>query len=794
MFKNYIVVALRQLKEYKAYSSINIFGLALGLTVFILTVINAAYNMSFDSFHENSDRMYGVVQIKTSGDDSLHHSAVLPGPLLPALRSEFPQIEDSTRFMGSSRLIIKHKNEKIYENGVLFVDPNFLSFFTFPMIKGNLDTCLAKPNSIILTETSALKYFGSEDPLGRYLTIDNKVDAKVTGVVQDNPPNSTIRFDFLVSMATAKSIFKYLESWQVDRMAAYVLLSKGINPLEFNKKLPAFIDKYMPEPESKHLQKRMYLMPIEEFYAKAESINLSSYLRWDVPYETWIWFVAMAMALLLVVCINFMNLSTARYSNRAREVGMRKVVGANKFQLVKQFIGESVLISILSLPLAFVIYEFIRPVFISYFGYQMDLYFWHYPSIILFIFIFTITLGIFTGIYPAFFLSAFSPIHVLKGNLKRGSKSGRLRKTLVVMQFAISILLIVFTIVIKDQMSYLEKVDLGYRRDKIAVIPLVGKAKRNYELLKVDLVRHRELESASGARRYPISWWGRGQVIPQGYEKNRPWMMDCYGVDYGFIELLKMEVVQGRSFSKHFLDKNSFVINEMAVSQLQWGENPLGKELNVDGRKGRVIGVVKDYLFKNPHYKVSPAVLILQPDNVNYLHVKYKKDLNSQLIGYIKRIWNQHAPNLPFEISTLDTKFEISTSYIDIMSGSFGAIGILAIFISCFGLLGMASYSVARRTKEIGIRKVLGSSVFGIIRLLLSEFLFLVLLSNLISWPITYFCLKGFLRYAWSYPIGIGVGCFIFATLLSVITAIIAVASQTVKAAYTNPVEVLKYE
>lgn len=744
MYKNYLKIALRNLNKQKVYSVITLSGLVLGLGTFILFALLSDFISNFDTFHSKGDRIYSVVQVLPGGIDGDQHSAIMPAPFVPALLNEFSEIEIASRYFPPGRKIVKCQEKIFYENGIRFVDPDFLAIFSFRMRIGEAETALSKPYSIVLSEASALKYFGNENPIGKSLSLDNKVDVTVTGVIENVPKNSSIKFDFLVSMATANTLYDWMNNWKVNKQAAFLLLAQGTGAKQLEDKFSLMIDKYYAEsPDS---PKSYYLHPLSDFFL--QSMKIENNWQSGGANFTVLWIVA---ALLLVIAsINFMNLSTARYITRANEVGMRKVIGASRFHLIKQFLGESILMAFIALPFAILFFVLIRSAFIAYVDNSVNLSL-NNPGVLILTFIVTLLTGIFAGSYPAFYLSAFQPVEVLKGKLQAGKKGGRLRKALVVVQFSFSIILIIMTVVSVKQSNYNSKVDLGFDRSRIIAVEISGDARENLDILKKELVGHKDILAVSASAALPIEWETIQRVFPEGTNEDESMNMNVYGIDYGFVEMLDLKVRQGRSFGQDYNDNENILLNETAVRHLKWA-NPIGKQITIGDTKKRVIGIVKDFHFKSIFFDdISPTVLRLTPEELNYVLVKYSSpDSRSAVLKFIEEKWNGLNPDLPFESMTLDYYFE------DVYSGDktaemAGAIGLMAIFLSCMGLLGLSSFAVERRIKEIGIRKVLGASVSGIIRMLTYKFMKLVLIANIIAMPIAYFLMYNMIHFLYAY-------------------------------------------
>jgi putative ABC transport system permease protein len=788
MIKNYIKIALRNIKRQKVYSLITMSGLILGLSVFIMFALLTDFTSNFDSCHKNADRIYAVVQVLTSAQKGEQHSAIMPAPLVPAMLSEFPEIQKASRFFPPGQMIVKYRDKIFYEGGVRFVDPDFLSIFTFKMIAGEKESALSRANSVVMTEDAASKYFGDEDPLGKTLTLDNKIDVVVTGITEKIPIDSSIVYDFLVSMDTARTSYNWMDDWSTDNQAAFLLLSEGAEPAKLEEKFSSFIDKYYPDtPES---PKRFYLHPLLNFFLGSEGIDC----YWGGGRVSYITIWVVAVLLLIIACINFMNISTARYFTRAHEVGMRKVVGANRGQLIKQFLGESTLMALISMPLAILLYELMRPVLVANLGDIFGASVLDRPRVLILIFGVTLLTGVFAGSYPAFYLSASQPVLVFQRRLMAGKKGSRLRKLLVVTQFTFSIILILMTVISIKQSRHNLVVDLGYNRDNVVAVTMPREIRGRLEIFKNELLRNKDILSVSASAALPIEWKAEKQVLPEGFTEGDALDMNAYAVDYGFVEMLDIDIVQGRSFSREYADTGSFIINETAAQQLQW-ENPIGKRLAMGDRKGTVIGVAKDFHFKSILLeKISPAVLYLGPDELNYIFVKYSRPENlSGVIEFVRGKWSLVAPDLPFEYTTLENAF-YDVFQGDKTSEMTGTLGALAIFLSCLGLFGLSSYSVERRRKEIGIRKVLGASVSRIVRMLAKDFIKLVAIANLIAIPIAYFMMNAIIRFVYAYPVSIGIEIFIITTGVTLLIAFLTVSSQTVRSARANPATSLKHE
>lgn len=789
MLKNTMKVAFRTLMRQKMYSAITVFGLAVGLGVFILFWLTSDVAFTADTFHVNADRLYSVVQVVSSGNEGEQHTAITPAPLIAAIRHEIPEIEDGVRFFRAERMIVQRGNENFYEDDMLFCDPNFLSLFTFKTIVGDALKILSEPNSIVLTEESAQKYFGDENPIGKSLTLNNRVDVLVTGVMEEAPLNSSITYDFLVSMETARQLYNWMDDWEVNSQATFLLLPEKYSVEELEAKLSLLIDTYYTEaPES---PKRLYLFPLKDFFLK--SIGIDSFMHRNFAVVYYLLLIS-GIILLIIVSLNFMNLSTARYTTRVREVGVRKVVGANRYDLIRQFFSESVLMALLALPIGLWLFHLMASILSGNMWRGLQLSIWKSPYYLIVLFLITLLLGLFAGSYPAFFLSSFRPSAVLKKDLVSGKKGSRFRKVLVVFQFAFSTILIVLSIVINRQFNHIITVDLGYSRERIVTVPLSGKSREQLDLMRTEVLELPDVVSVSASASLPCTWDSERQVVPEGVDESEAWTMDVYGVDYGFVELFGMDVTLGRSFLREYRDRNRYLVNETAIRRLEW-DDPIGKRMKIGDQEGTVIGVVKDFLFKDVHFPILPTVLRLEPERCNFMLVKYASSGRlPEVVDHIKETWKDLNPDLPFEYTTHESYFYDIYRGINTIAMLCGGVGLLGVFLSCLGILGLATYAVERRTKEVGIRKVLGGSVTSIVVLLTKDFLVLVVLANLIGLPVAYFISRQFLQWGFTYRISLGGWIFLITAFMTFSAAVTAVIFQTIKAARSNPIDALRYE
>jgi putative ABC transport system permease protein len=788
MLYNYIITALRNLKRHKLYSIINIFGLAVGLGIFILAVVFFSFHLNFDTYHKDYKNIYVVIS-ETNPTSGVHQrDASTRLPLANLMAQNFPEIENAAVYRENFREIFRYKDVIMYENNVFFADTNFLKVFNYPIIKGNTKTPLSKPNSVVLTESAAKKYFGEENPVGKILHTDfSNNDFMVTAVTEDCPLNSSFRFDILVSLPD-----NYREDWGIAGSTyTFVKLKPGANVKTLESKIPAFIEQYVPV--LKETKVKLKLFPLQDIHLK--SMNINSGFN-NTPIFQYYLIVAVAAGLLIIVAINFMVLSTSRYGNRAKEVGVRKVVGADKIQLIKQYIGESVILSCFALPLALALFEIMRAPFIAIVGGGIELNLWHNPVILLIVIGVTLLVGFISGIYPAFFLSSIRPTLILKNQLIINKKGFTLRKGLVIFQFALSFTMIAFTLTSIKQMDMISEIDLGYNRENIITVSVNNEFYKKFDVIEKELKQNPNISIVSTAHVLPFSWGRQEKMRPEGVDKNNSENIYSYPCGYNFIEVIDIKIVKGRSFSREFNDENSIIISETTAKHFGL-DDPIGKIIILDERgenKRTIVGVAKDFHFPHVFFEKAPAVIYFLPKNPFYLFIKTITKPDDNTINFVKEIWNKTVPELPFEYSILNYAFEenlrSTTRTLDI----FKFISIISVFIACLGLFALSSYTVERKTREIGIRKVLGASVNKIMRILISEFLILVIISNIIALPFAYYFSSYLINVGWVYKTELNISLFIAAAVVSVLAALLAVGIQSVKAAMANPVESLRYE
>ena len=785
MIKNYIKIALRNLTRHKGYSLINITGLAIGMACCILILLWVQDELRFDRFHKNADNICRVIQDIKFSDYSTTW-AITQGPLGPSLKEDFPEIVNFTRVTGR-RFRLNHGDQS-FDEVLGMADGSIFEMFTFPLIEGDPQTALSDPHSIVLTEEMAKKYFGDEHPIGKILKADDQYDFLVTGIMEEFPLNSHFRYDFLIPFIFGRELKYTVDNWRNSQFSTYVQVQEGISYQEVVQKISG----YLYEKPTIEKDAKLNLQPLER-------IHLYSNYEFDRPHGdiTYVTiFSLIAFFILLIACINFMNLTTARSANRAREVGMRKVAGAYRRDLVRQFFGESILLAFIALIFAVGIVVLLLPVFNDLaakelsFGISGNVH-----SLLVLVGIALLT-GIIAGSYPALFLSAFQPAIVLKGTLHSGTRGSIFRKVLVVLQFSLTILLIVCTTIVYNQMNFMRNRKLGYHKEYLVYAALRGDMRQQFDVVKEELLKNPNILDVTSSGNTPTYGYNFSNSLWrwEGQDPDEEILMRASFIDYNYFETFGMEIIEGRSYSKEFSTDptEALIVNEEAVKVMGM-ESPLGKQLGIGDNQAKIIGVVKNYHFRSLKQKIEPLILILNPQNCWALFARLNSEDVSKTIGHMEKIWGQFAPGYPFNYRFMDEAIDNLYRSEQQIGTLFRYFSILAIFISCLGLFGLASFMAEQRTKEIGIRKVLGATVSNILLLLSKEFAKWVLIANLIAWPVAYYAMNRWLQ-GYAYRINIALWSFILAAVLALAIALFTVSYQAVRAATANPADALRYE
>jgi putative ABC transport system permease protein len=792
MFKNYLKIAFRNLIRYKGHSFINIAGLAIGMAACLLLFLWVQDELSYDRYNEKAERIYRVVnQIENNG--RVERCATIPAPLSPALVNEFPWIQKVVRF-ARSKFLVKCQGEFFYED-IFFADPDVFDVFTFPLVAGNPETALQDPDSILISEEMKNKYFGEANPVGKTIALSEWRDFKITGVFKNIPQNSHFRCHLLASVLYYRP--DYLTNWGVSNFWTYILVLKDSSgvPETFDEKMPQFVEKYRGKKLRDMYNLTYLLQPLT-------SIHLHSNVRNEIEPNRDIGIVyifsAIALFILLIACLNYINLATARFTTRAREAGLRKVLGATPNQLIRQFLGESFLLALIALPLAILLAELFLPLFNSLSGKELAFHYFNNPFLLAGLVGIILCVGVISGIVPSLFMSAFQPTAVMKGMLKTSSIIPTLRRSLVVFQFSISIALIICTMIIANQLHHMRTKNLGFNKNHMVNIKINHneEAILKYETIKHEFLQHPNVIAVStssfipGQERWYNNYWIDG-MAPNDYR-----MIRCITVDYDFIDTFQMNIVEGRGFSKEFTTDadSAFILNEAAVRKFGW-ESAIDKNftLSVDWKKGKIIGVVEDFHFHSLHREIQPLVLCIDPASFDYFAVRIKPDNIPQTLDFLKNKWEELVPGEPFDYTFLDEDFDRLYKSEEKLERLFIIVTFLAVFVACLGLFGLAAFTAEQRTKEIGIRKVLGASVPGITLLLSKEFSRWVLISNIIAWPIAWYAMNKWLQ-NFAYRITILPWTFLLAGLLAFLTALLTVSYKAIRAARANPIETLRYE
>ncbi len=787
---NYIKTTLRVIRRHKGYSLINISGLAIGLTVCMLIVLWVADEWSFDRFNFNAGRIYRVYRDE-SAIQTNSTSALTPPPMASALKNDFPEIIMATRFGTWQRQLVTYNDKSFNETRFMHVDPDFFSMFSFPLVKGSPDSVFSNPYSVVLTENTAAKYFGSEDPIGKVLSVNKAFDVIVTGIIHNESLNSSLEFDLLspFDILLKESIGeKNADNWGFNSFGTYVMLEHSASAETLNQKLKGYLKKYDEEDTDE-----LSLQPLTDIHLFS-NLGHDHGNRGNIKY-VWI-FSALAAFVLLIACVNFMNLTTARSAKRAKEVGLRKVVGAGRPQLIRQFFGESVLMAFIALVTALFLLELFLPFFNALSGKQLTSA-WRTPPPYLFGFIgLALLTGIFSGIYPALFLSSFQPIRILKGTTHSSGANPLFRKVLVIFQFSLSLFLIIGTLVISKQLSYMRNIDLGFNREHIIHLSIHGDLHEKYSSIRDRFLQNPDVLHVTASMALPTNIQSTpGTPMWEGRSPDAKMEIKADFVDYDYIETFEIPLVEGRSFSQKYSTdaETAFIVNEEAVRRMGLEKPAVGKKFGFWGIDGQIIGVMKDAHFQSLHYKIEPLVFKMFPSWLRRMYVKFHSNDVAVTLASLEKTWNEMNLGYPFEYRFLDEDFQDLYKEEATLGKIFQTFVALAVFIACLGLFGLASFIAEQRTKEIGIRKVLGSSITRIVALLNREFLKWIAAANLIAWPVAYFTMKVWIQ-KFAYRVEIQIWIFLLSAAIGLAVALLTVSLQTWRAARANPADSLKHE
>ena len=815
MLKNYLTIAVRNLRKHSFYTFINILGLAVGIASCLIIVAYISNEISFDRHHADADRIFRVDCEIKFGPNHLR-LAVSPGPLAETFRNDFPEVEAVGRFWNDGSMLIKRTDQNIKEPLVVYADSSIFRVFTIPFIQGNPALALRDPNTMVISRTAAEKYFQGENPLGQTLIVENKDAFKVTGVYEDMPPTSHFRFDIMLALISHP--YHKDPSWLSNNFATYVKLRPGASAAQLQEKFPKMVDTNAG-PQAKQALGSEFTM--ENFRASGNMIDFSLrpltdiHLHSDMVAElgtnsssAYVYlFGAVALFILTIACINFMNLSTARSSNRAKEVGVRKVMGSLRVHLIRQFLTESILLSIFSFIIGLGIAWMALPAFNELSGKELFLpfsvtAFWGQLAIA------AIGVGLLAGVYPSFFLSAFKPANVLKGNLSLGMKSGLVRSSLVVFQFSISIILIIGTIAVNRQLTFIQNKNIGFNKDQVVVIKDAYAMGEQLQTFKEEALKDSKIISGTISGFLPVSGTSRSEQTywPEGVQPTQENLvgMQSWRVDHDYVKTLGMSISQGRDFSKEFpSDSSAVILNHAALNLFGIIEDPIGKRINtwgvdnsspdaVNARKFTIIGVVDDFHFQSLRQSIAPLAFFLDRSR-GLVSFRFQAENAQVVVKGLQMTWEKMAPGMPFSYSFLDEDFSRMYSAEQRLGKIFTVFAGLAIIIACLGLFALTAFTAEQRTKEIGIRKVMGASVTGIILLLSKEFGRLIVIAFLLAAPLAWYGISTWLD-SYTYRTEIGVSIYLLAGIGSFLIAWFTMGYQSFRAANADPVKSLRSE
>ncbi len=806
MLKNYFKIALRNIKRHKGYSFINISGLAIGMACCILILLYVTDELSYDKFHEKSDRIYRINAISSIGVTSRQY-AFVPPALAPGLADSIPEIEAFTRLLEQASIRGRYNDASVEITDCFFVDSAFFNIFSHEFVEGVLESAIENPDSIVITEETANRIFGDESPLGKTIDLGRDRLVQITGVIKNVPENSHLQFNAILPLSFIRdqegnpadfSEANYFCEWY-----EYLLLRDGADVGNIERKIMAVVeDKWGALYRERGTTRQYPLQNIKDIHLRSTS-EYEPGNPGDI--STVYLFSAIALFVLFIACFNFINLSTARSASRGREVGMRKVLGSQRNQIVRQFLSESIIMSMISLVLGLLIVMLALQAFNGLAGKEFNAVQLLSSTVLLGLLGIIIVTGIFAGSFPAFVLSAFDPVMVLKGKLSSASKNSVMRKILVGVQFSISIFMIIGIVVIVRQLDYMKNMNLGFNKEQMVVVPFFGNLQdeegtSKHSTLKTKFSQNPSIVSTTFTIDVPGGDMGSDAFLPEGRNNNESLRAIRYWVDHNFVKTYGMEIVLGRDFSESYSTDadQALIVNEKAVEMLGWGQDVLGKRLvNVsrDNRPGVIVGVVKNFHSEGMKMEIRPAVLALEPRFFANISVRIRPENVPDTLAYLETSLREIYPDREFNYnySFIDDNFRSKYPEEEKIREIYIAFGGLTVFVACLGLFGLASFSVQQRTKEIGVRKVLGASVREIVLLLSKEFTKWILAANLIAWPLAYFMLNRWLD-NFAFRINIKWDIFIFSGVLTAVIALFTVSFHSLRAAKSNPVDALKYE
>ncbi len=801
MIRNYLKIAWRNIARYKGYSFINIFGLAVGIACCILIMIWVQNELSFDRFNSKADRIYRLYHELTLNSQT-RTAPLTSAPMAPALRQSFPEVENAVRVSPFGNTKVKYGEREFREEQVVLADSSILDVFSLPMVQGDPHSALGAAYSAVITEQTAQRYFGAENPLGKFLKFGDGHEYAVTGVMANVPANSHLNFDILCSFASWIAENKRAaDFWGQINVCTYVLLASGTDLNQFTAKMGRLVNEKL----GKDLKKvggslKFSLQPLTRIHLHS-NFDLDFSKIGDI--KTVFLFSGVALFILFIACINFINLATARYANRAMEVGLKKTLGASRGSLIRQFLGETFFVTFLAVLLACLLAALALPLLRSVSGQEFSAVIFLRPLYVLSFVLFVIVVGVVAGSYPAFFLSSFDPAQTLKGKLKAGAASSLFRRILVVGQFAVSIALVIGTLTIFEQLRFIRNKNLGFDKEQVLALTLPQNKTISPATVREEMAAIPGVVSAGLSAELPGMGFGMTNFIPERRTEKEALLMQFMEIDDQFLPALGIRIVRGRNFSPDMKTDpaDALLINETAAAQLGW-EDPIGKSisrsaLGANGQRNtiskKIVGVVNDFHTLSLHQKIESLVIADAPENSAFLSLRLSANHIQETISGLKAKWQRIFPDQAFDSFFLDESFGRMYQAEEQFNKIFTSFAVLAILISCLGLFGLAAFMTEKRTKEVGIRKVLGASTFRIVFLLSNEFSKWVLVANVIAWPLAYYFMNRWLQ-TFAYHATIGIGVFLISGLSALAIALLTVGYQSVKTARANPVDSLRYQ
>jgi putative ABC transport system permease protein len=787
MIKNYLTIAFRNIFRNKISSIVNILGLTFGMGSALLIFLWVNDELGVDRFHTNIENLYQVLENQQYGDGRLYTFRSTPGPMAPFIKDKYPEIERATRYTWQVTYLFQADEKSFKENG-RWVDQDFLQMFSFPMIAGDATTALTDKSAIVLTEKLARKYFGGADPMGKIITLDTRNAYHVTGVMADPPKNSSLQFDYLLPFTRYfDENGGWLQEWGNNNIRTYLQLSAGVNLADFDKKFRHEIREHNAETNVE-----LFVQPFGEVYLNGEFEN-GKQSGGRIEYVR-IFFIV-AIFVLVIACINFTNLSTAQAARRAKEVGLRKVIGAVPRQLFRQFMSESFLTVTLSAIVGVLMTFLVLPYFNELTGKTLTMNLLDARIILIFTLLIICT-AFLAGSYPAVFISEFKPVQVLKGQLRSGKRAAFFRKVLVTAQFSMSIILIVSTIVVYRQMEFMQNRDIGFVRDNLFYSWMEGDVGKNYQTIRERLLSHSAVESVTASTQLPIDIGNSTMGLDwEGKDPEMDILFTNIDVDYEFIQTMKMQMVDGRPFDRSIItDSVGYIVNETGAAKFGFEGAVAGRDLTMWDRKGKIVGVVKDFNFGSLHNPIDPLIMRI-PHEMSYgiIMVRAKEGRTTEAVQALETLTREYASAYPFNYSFLNADWENYYKAEGQRGQIFNALAILSIFISCLGLFGLSAFSAQRRIKELGIRKVMGASVPGLLRLMSTEFTILVVLASAIGCPVAWYLMSGWLK-GYSFHIDVGWVTLALSCVTCLAVSLLTILYHSLRATMANPVDSLRYE